>query len=198
MDKKGHTQLELFSQTKAAAGLIPHARHSFLGFIWSYEKAILIIVGFIITAMVSFALGVERGKKIITMKSRPHPFMASGEKVTNKAANQESMPVIVPAPAKPEPQVQPLPVIKEEEPAAPAVLAKEPPGSYTIQVASFKQETRAQQEMDSLKKKGLVASVLTKGQYLIVCVGNFVKKDEARNLLSELKKRYQDCFIRRL
>jgi septal ring-binding cell division protein DamX len=195
MEKKGHTQLELFSQGKAVAGLMPHARHSFLGFIWNYEKAILVIVGFIITAMVSFALGVERGKKIITLKSRPRPFMASGEEATQQA----SAPVARPAQVKPEPQIKPPPpAIREEELAAPAVLAKETAGSYTIQVASFKQEASAQEEMNSLKKKGLVASIVSKGKYLIVCVGNFVQKDEAKNLLSELKKRYQDCFIRRL
>lgn len=194
MDKKGHTQLELFSSGKSASSLTSHTRHSFLGFIWNYEKAILIIVGFIITAMISFALGVEKGKQITTLKPKASPFMASGE----DKVNQASKPQALPAEVKPEPQLKPAPTIKEEAVVAPAVLAKDAAGSYTIQVASFKQESSAQQEINTLKKKGLVASMLSKGKYLIVCVGNFMQKDEAKRLLSELKKRYQDCFIRRL
>ena len=195
MDKKGHTQLELFSHAKSASSLMPQTRHSFLGFIWNYEKTILIIVGFIITATVSFALGVEKGKKIAAWKSQSRAFMASGEDVTNRA----SIPVASPAQAKPQPQLKLAPALNEEEVVAtPAVLVKESLGSYTIQVASFIKEASAQKEIGTLKKKGLVASILFKGKYLVVCVGNFMKKDEARSLLSELKKRYQDCFIRRL
>jgi len=195
MDKKGHTQLELFSQGKSTAGLMPTARHSFLGFIWNYEKTILIIVGFIVTAMVSFALGVEKGKKVAALKSQSRAFMASSE----DAAKQVSPPVAAPVQAKPQPRLKPAPLPKEEEAVVvPAVATGESLVSYTIQVACFKKETSAQKEIDVLKKKGLVASILSKGQYLVVCVGNFIQKDEARSLLSELKKRYQDCFIRRL
>jgi cell division protein FtsN len=194
MDKKGHTQLELFSRAKGTAGLMPQTRHSFLGFIWNYEKAILIIVGFIITATVSFALGVEKGKRTATLKSRPRAFMASGE----DAIKQATTPLPAPAQAKPEPQLKPAPTPRQEVVATPAALVKESAASYTIQVASFKKEASAQREIDTLKKKGLVASILSKGKYLVVCVGSFMQKDEAKKLLSELKKRYQDCFIRRL
>lgn len=195
MDKKGHTQLDLFSQAKGMASLMPQARHSFLGLIWNHEKAILLIVGFIITAIVSFALGIERGKKISALQGRPSGFMASGE----SAIRQASKPLPAPAAIKPEQPSKPAPAVKEEEAVvAPALAARESAGSYTIQVASFKKETSAQKEIATLKKKGLVASALSKGKYLIVCVGNFIKKDEARSLLPKLKKRYQDCFIRRL
>jgi cell division protein FtsN len=194
MDKKGHRQLELFSQSKNVASLTPHSRHSFLGFIWNYEKAILIVVGCIITAMVSFALGVEKGKKLTVLKSRPRAFMASGE----DAIKQASTPLPAPAQAEPEPQSKPAPALKDEVVATPAALVKGSAASYTIQVASFRKKTSAQREIATLKKKGLVASVLSKGKYLVVCVGKFMQKDEAKSLLYKLKKRYQDCFIRRL
>jgi cell division septation protein DedD len=193
MDKKGHFQLELFSPAKSAAGLMPQSGHSFLGFIWNYEKAILIIVGFIITATVSFALGVEKGKNIAAGKSQSRAFMASGLDSIRQA------PAPPPVQANPEPGLKlPPALIEEEVISVPAVLAKDSAGSYTIQVASFMKKASAQKEIDTLQKKGLVVSILSKGKYLIVCVGNFMEKDEAKNLLSKLKKRYQDCFIRRL
>ncbi len=193
MDKKGHTQLDLFSPGKSSASLMPQTRHSFLGFIWNYEKAILIIVGFIITATISFALGVEKGKKMAVLKSQPRAFMAYNQVSIRQA------PVSAAVQVKPEPSLRLAPVLKEEEVVVvPAVSVRDSAGSYTIQVASFTKEASAQKEISTLKKKGLVASILSKGKYLVVCVGNFMEKHEANTLLSELKKRYQDCFIRRL
>ena len=193
MDKKGYAQLDLFSQGKSTASLMPQTHHSFLGFIWNYEKAILMIVGFIITAIISFALGVEKGKKIAALKSYPRAFMASGQGSIRQA------PVSAPVQVKPEPSLKLAPVLKEEEVGvAPAVAARNSLVSYTIQVASFTKEASAQKEIDTLKKKGLMVSILSKGKYLVVCVGNFMEKHQAKTLLSELKIRYQDCFIRRL
>lgn len=193
MDKKGYAQLELFSPGKNAASAIPHSRHSFLGLIWNYEKAILLIVGYIITATISFALGVEKGKNIVTIKTQPRAFMAPG------TDSLKQTPAVKPVQAKPEPSLKLAPTLKEEEAVAlPAVTVKNSLAGYTIQVASFKKEASAQKEIDALKKKGFVASVLSKGEHLVVCVGSFMGKNEAQTILSELKKRYQDCFIRRL
>ncbi|MFH1127974.1 MAG: SPOR domain-containing protein, partial [Candidatus Omnitrophota bacterium] len=71
-------------------------------------------------------------------------------------------------------------------------------GNYTIQVASYQTKKGAQKEAEIIKKKGLSVSVLSKGAYSILCVGNFKDKQKAKLVLVELKKRYRDCFIRRL
>ena len=57
---------------------------------------------------------------------------------------------------------------------------------------------QAQKEADSLKKRGFAPLILPKGTYTIVCIGNLSDQKTAKPLLSELKKRYQDCFMRRL
>ena len=69
---------------------------------------------------------------------------------------------------------------------------------YTIQLASYKKESSAKKEAEALKKKGFLPLVLNKGEYTIVCVGNFKYKNNASPLLPELRKRYQDCFVSRL
>ncbi len=75
------------------------------------------------------------------------------------------------------------------------VVEKKP---YTIQVASFKGDQYAQKEASELKNQKLDAFVISKGDFSIVCVGRFSKKEEANKLLSKLKKTYNDCLLRRL
>jgi hypothetical protein len=65
-------------------------------------------------------------------------------------------------------------------------------------VASYQSKTHAQKEAEALRKKGVTPLVLSKGDYIIVCVGNFSNRDAAKSLLLDLRKRYQDCYIRRL
>ena len=49
-----------------------------------------------------------------------------------------------------------------------------------------------------LKKKGLSTLVLPKGRFIVLCVGRFSDKQTAQPVLTELKKQYRDCFIRRI
>ena len=70
--------------------------------------------------------------------------------------------------------------------------------AYTVQVASFQKDEYAQKEAMTLKKKGYDIFVVAKGKYSIVCVGKFSRRDEAKVILSRLKKTYKDCMVRRL
>ena len=83
-----------------------------------------------------------------------------------------------------------------------AVLASLPKssGGYTVQVASYKSTNGAQKEAATLKQKGYSdVHILSKGKYVILCIGSFQKKEEA-NLFSQknLKSRYQDLRVRSL
>ena len=69
---------------------------------------------------------------------------------------------------------------------------------YTVQVASFQTRKYAQKEAEVLRKKGFSPLVLPKGKYSILCVGNFSSRETAKPLLSKLRQRYRDCFVRRL
>ena len=90
---------------------------------------------------------------------------------------------------------------EEESPAVRPPLEKtqEQEKLFTIQVASFKQEKYANQEADRLRQNGHSDTfVIPKGDYSIVCVGKFIGKDEAKKFSGKLKKRYNDCLVRRL
>jgi cell division septation protein DedD len=166
-------QLELFSDPqedqKTAANR--SQRNSFVSRIWGYEKVVLIIILLLVTSIISFSLGVEKSRRI--------------------GVNQ---PQVVEPPKK----VEPLNPPAEFKPVAqaPAVLSQV--GQYTIQVASFKGSTYAKKEAEQLNKRGFKAFTLKKGKYVILCVGNFVNKETAQPLLSELSKYYKSCYIRRL
>lgn len=179
MEKQNSLQLELFSagqkdynQLKLCA-----AHNSFFRYIRNYEKIIMLIIGLVITGIISFSLGVEKGKRL-----------AQSTQIVPQQIKPESVDAL-------KNQVQPK-IEKPElvKPSAPA----DSPQYYTIQLASYQNTALARKEAQDLKKKGLLPLVLTKGRYTVLCVGNFTNKETARSLLSELRKRYRDCFLRRL
>ena len=185
MDKINYSQLELFSQSKDYDRLRSKQKMSktFLSYIWNYEKTLLIIIGFIISGIVSFSLGVEKGKKLAILKTNSHLDIAV--KIQQPAINLTTS------------QNRYQPVIKKQD----SIQQAEPKNyiqNYTIQVASYQSKTHAQKEAEALRKKGVTPLVLSKGDYIIVCVGNFSNRDAAKSLLLDLRKRYQDCYIRRL
>lgn len=174
MEKRRYSQLELFSTSKGISRVDPKSSNSFLSHIWGYERMILIIMGFIITGIISFSLGIERGKRLAMLL----PDSAGGTKqpvIQKQKITVES------------------PKVREEQPKA-----KEPVSAYTIQVATYQTKTTAQKEIEILKQKGHLPLILSEKGFTVLCVGNFPNKETAKPLLSELKKRYGDCFIRRL
>lgn len=186
MEKEGRYQLELFSQTESQSSQKKEFSNAFLGFIRAYEKALLISIGLLTTGVVSFSLGVEKGKKLMISKENSYPDIA----IITKSQRYQ--------PQSTEPNIQgnasqknPAQTIIKKEP-------KEDTDNYTIQIASYRTKNHAQEEAETLKRRGLPSFVISKGKFSAVCVGNFPKQESARPLLTELKKAYRDCYIRRL
>jgi len=175
-EKDEHSQLELFCQGKDPNEKRPGSRlsNSFWVYISNYEKIILVVIGFIITGIISFCLGVEKGKRVTSPELNRRFDIAQKQELKS----QELKPLSTKR------EVIPLPQIQE--------------GGYTVQVASFQTKRNAEIETEKLKKKGFSALVLSKGEYIIVCVGNFSDKETAKSLLPRLKQNYRDCYIRRL
>ena len=182
MEKMNVAQLELFSQdNNRACAANPNGKGSFFTFIRAYEKVILFIIAFAATGIVSFSLGVEKGKRL-----------AESKPVTLRDYAAKTQP---PLPVKP--SAIPLPVEKEAV-SQPTNQEKDLLQNYTIQVGSYQTKNQAQKEAQVLKKRGLFATVVSKGKYDIVCVGSFPSKTKAQTTLVQLKKQYRDCFIRKL
>lgn len=187
MEKNNYSQLELFSNAQRSASLGGEARTSFLRRIWAYEKTILMVIGFTVTSVIAFSLGVEKGKNLVSVKAR----------FDTAAVKKQAVPAAIAMKTTVTKKPLPAATIKQEL-FVPEVKPKVPQQGYTIQLATFKNREFANKEADDLRKKGLSPLVVSKGAYMVLCVGNFSDKETAKSLLSELGKKYQGCFIRRI
>lgn len=181
MNKEVGLQLELFSGQDKQTESVPRIKNSsFLTRIRNSERIILIIIGIVATAIISFSLGVENGKRLTLLNnnSRYDIGIKTKQVLPNRVVKQEPPAITQPliSPVKSEPDKQ----------------------AFTIQLASYKTKTYAEKEAQVLKKRGLSPIVLTKGNYTVLCVGIFSNKEKAQSLLSQLEKRYTGCRIRRL
>lgn len=193
MNRPVHSQLEIFSEAGNNALSEQSSRGSLAEYFGRYEKAILVAIALIITGTVSFCLGIEKGRK------GGHTAAAPAAAVSTQKVSPPVPPPVISQPSK----------VKEKEPPRELVLKAQPlpgerqvntqlQGGFTIQLATFQSRSYAQKAADGLKKRGLSPLVIPKGEYTILCVGNFSTKNRAASVLPEFKKKYRDCYIRRL
>ena len=197
MAKERPKQLELFTPDENSEHLIAKPVDSgFLDYIKLYEKAILMIIGFLITGIVAFCCGFENGKSRAVSSTNSRFDVAGQKSIRDPVAVVPSKKEISNASFIIKGQFKNMPVKQE-------IILQEsvaPPSNdaYTVQIGSYQSRSGAEQEMAQLRKKGLSTIVLKKGSYNVVCVGTFNNKETARSLLTQLKSKYRDCCIRRL
>jgi len=183
MEKSDSSQLELFSQQQGdyAQSTQSGSRFSLFGYAKGYEKVILLIIAFITVGIISFSLGVEKGKRVAANITLPRQVVTTDVQQPIKPITTTAVVV---------PPVQ-QPVVQQKE-----ILVK----GYTVQIASYKFKDSAKKEAELLKKKGLSPIIISKGQYTVLCVGNFSDRKSAELFLTQItkNKRYQGSTIRRL
>ena len=190
MNNADNLQLELFSQAGSDTKLnSASGGNSFFKSMRANEKTILIIIGLAVTGIVAFSFGVENGKGLSAQRiQEPQQSLQAGQlqaqSIVVKQAIKKSVPDFLP-PVKP---------VKKEQSQDVQRAAQ----GYTIQLASYKTKENAQKEALSLKKKGFSPLVLSRGSYVVLCVGSFLNKETAQPVLSKLQKSYSGCYIRRL
>lgn len=219
MEKQEYSQLELFNKTTEDSGSAQKLSGTLVSYIRTYERLVLMLIGIVITGVVCFCLGVEKGKHIAMSRTNSNLDLAHRNPGTvlesaprTEAPARSAMPARPTAPAG----VAAMPLTASagtgiqavRAPVSAAATAVKPdpaaqPSSatvqgYTIQIASYAGKTSAQREMDTLKKQGLLPVIKSSGNYTVLCVGNFPDKATAKSLLTQLKKKYRDCYIRRL
>lgn len=187
MDKEGNLQLELFSEADNLTLAAPRKKnYSLLKRLRNYERIMLMIIGIATTAIISFSFGVEKGKKLSLLQNNSRfDIGIQTRQVLPQQAKNEEAPVTI----------QPRNDIKIDETLKPPAQEKM---AFTIQLASYKTRGYAEKEAQALKKKGLIPLILTKGKYVVLCVGSFRNKENAVSLLTQLEKKYNGCRIRRL
>jgi cell division septation protein DedD len=181
-------QLELFSssvesQDNSKARTTPWQSLIHL----NIEQAIMISVIVLMVVVFSFSLGVEKGKRASKVLGNKDTLASEAQQVNEpvvKEVKQEA------------PKQEVLQKIGQQEKEI--KQKTEDITKYTIQVASFKKRSSVDEEARGLQKKGYETVILPKGNYIILCVGKYQNKEEARISLGELRKKYKDCLIREL
>jgi len=184
MEKDTYSQLDLFSASKGSLYAAGHHDQGNRSRFKGYERSVLIICACIITGIIAFSLGVEKGRrnaKVVTPVLKPAPEPAAKKPAIKSATKAEPVATII---------------LKDETAAYKEF--KQSLQKYTIQVASFTAKTYAQQAQAALQKKCPSAIIKPSGKYIALCVGNFDNKETARSTLAQLKKQYSSCYIRRL
>lgn len=200
------SQFELFPSSNRDPKEAEHREIVFNQLVLTLENVVVLGIVFIMTGVIFFSFGVERGKRL-------SPIVAvANAGVEEKNPSQINKNAVSLNPSKPTPGVVDEPVDLQQE--TENVVAPSPKEEileipleqleiaekmFTVQVASFKQEKSAQQEAEKLQKIGHETFVVAKGSYSIVCVGKFDAKDAAQKFATnKLKSKYKDFLIRRL
>ncbi|HOX54602.1 MAG: SPOR domain-containing protein [Candidatus Omnitrophica bacterium] len=187
-NKQAPGQLELFSGSVDSSGrggshVTPWQKLVYL----NIEQAIMISVIVLMAIILSFSLGVEKGKKANNVLNNRNTIVSEVQ-LTPKVEVRE-----VPQEAKKAQEV-----LQKVTPQDKEIKQTSEADKYTIQVASFKKRSSVDEEAKSLQKKGYEIVILPKGNYIVLCVGRFSKREDANSYLGELRKKYKDCLIREL
>jgi len=159
----------------------------------SHEQLVFFVIALILSSVLIFSLGVERGKRLPLPEEEiaiiPREINIEVEELTPESVNEELV-------EAPQPQVEPKleELIKTAEPVK---VVKEISRPYTVQVATYWSKPNASKEMEGLRRLGMQPFIIaTNGKYE-VCVGEYINKDEAKISIKKLKKKYKDCFLRK-
>lgn len=203
-----HTQIELFPFLAGRPySRVARPRYLLKDLTLSVENTIVLCIIFVMAVVLFFSFGVERGKQIVKGALAEPPVtvtvLPAPEDPSGKIAERPIAPAGSTKAQKSASSLQPAGAQQQEKrqkqmPVGAPALEKKGKGTFTIQVASFKEKEKAQMEAKRLRSKGYEIFVLPKGKHSIVCVGKFAFKDEAAEFLNKLKSKYNDCLVRRL
>jgi len=153
----------------------------------SIENLVLFSIMIILAAVLSFSLGVERGRRIIG-KHVVIPAIevsATNSEPDAPLTNEESKGAVFEEPA--------LTTIAQEAEvfsSGGAIL------KYTIQTIAFRKEEVARREKEALEGEGFSVFIIPGNNFFQVCVGRYSTTEKAKADLPRLKEKYDDCFVR--
>jgi len=199
------SQFELFPGEVGGPKTTERFRFLFSSVTLPAENIVVLGIFIIMMVIFFFSLGVERGKKLSILEQNRMvketvgalPVVQSGSPSSVATTNLKT-PVSVGNSSFKGTDTKVIPIDPSVQEDALEDVPEIVRNFYTIQVASFKGPVYAQKEADSLKKMGHEAFILNKGKYVILCVGKFPEELKAKSILSQMKKKYKDCLIRRL
>lgn len=186
------------------------------------DTLIMFVIVIILLLSLSFSLGVERGRKLTYLNERGDKVDSALEgikdttiitaEVQNKKVKsvsdkeekkdtENSKELIkdkiqIPANDKAD-SIKTIEENKTIEESNPKKDNKDVE-KYIIQVATYLKESTANKEVKKLESSGYPTFASRKGKFIVVFVGEFNDKQKAEEKMKSLKKKYNDCILRRL
>lgn len=195
MKNEDYNQLELFNLSTKHQEKSSGEKFSLLKSFRKHEKVIMLAISFIVISIISFSLGVEKGKRLFSNKTKANLDLAAS------LSPRENMLVISRREEAQEAATygkKEAVNLSESQNSESSGNKESDRGKYIIQLATYQTREPAEREAVMLKKKGLNPIILSKGKFIVLYVGRFSDEDNAKSKLSELKKRYRDCILRRM
>lgn len=184
----------LFGSFKFKKPIFPQQR---LTLSFSYETLIIMLIGIVLAASILFSLGVERGRSLETSSviSSPRATQPVNETTASEMIKISPANTIIDEPMEVQEVAAIKPVKKQEAVKTVSSAAEDKP--FTIQIASYKTRDLAERELTRLKNKGYSSDILKKGDYFILCVGSYAKKELANQALPSWERQYKGCIVRK-
>lgn len=158
------------------------------------EYTVISAIALLVLVIISYAVGVERGKSFSGVRpvevQEITPF--ADEQTTRETAD-EDLPEEMPSPEIAEKPAEEK--VKEEAEKEVTVSAE---AGYVVQLASFRNERSARDEVNKLKRKGVEARMEKRGEWYQVYAAGYRTIQEAKRAKVELAADYKDCYIRQL
>ena len=158
------------------------------------ERLVFVLIGILMLIVVSFALGVERGRsQAAILPAAPKAAPQSPVVQTPVAQKNDKAPSMNIAP-KSRTSAAPVKAAVDTSKTQTAPADKNKP--YTIVAGAFTREDTAIKEINRLKAGGLEAFVYYSEPYYLACVGAFANKDSAQKVLGKVRQMHRDAYVR--
>lgn len=179
-------QLNLFKNIQNDGKALFEHRHAITIHL---DTIIFLCIINVLVLVVSFSIGMEKGRKIAQKSAKPI-IKESNIQIVQKRAPIVKKPIIG-ATVKQKPSKKKQLEVEKEK--SQTIL-----DSYVVQLASYSREQLAKSEKKHLDRMGLTAIISKKGKYNVLYVGKFISKEEAEKTKTKLRNRYSDCFVKKL
>lgn len=198
--KKDPKQLELFKEFTKASEIrsrrfnLPSISGEKIILQFSYEKVVFVIIGFVLLSALIFSLGVESGRQLKFAKSEKKRESIIETVQTNNSADEEKE---IKNKIAEEVKIVDMQPLKQNLDNKQASDIKSE--FHTIQVAAYKSVSQAVKEKQKIQKSGVESFIIaSKNGFFSVCAGQFNDITSAKKKLTDLKKNYHDCFIKKV
>lgn len=149
------------------------------------EFIVIIAIGTLVLLIISYAVGIERGKRLSDIKyekEQVEELVPIERRVVDKEVRGS--------------MTKSSGILETIE--NPKDISPSRKSGYIIQLASFKNEGSARAEIKKLKKKGVKGRLTKSGEWYLVYATGYRKISDAKKARQELIADYEDCYIRKV